>query len=221
MIVNIVTAFESYGSEFQENIYKSDGSKTLTGMDFNDLETGVESNVRYLYIRHDGMEPIYNVGFYIKPVGPEWGGYVQSSPDSVLPYNPNLFREGGVGSNNSPKTSSADYNFVRSIAETNPDTGCRLHLNRENPLEKNNSLGFNNIGTSLVPLILPVSTLDFSKSPTTQQVPGKIYSEPSDQSKYGKVGDEAKIGISLLFPEEVEGSGHVQFALAIKYRYSS
>ena len=26
MIVNIVTAFESYGSEFQENIYKSDGS---------------------------------------------------------------------------------------------------------------------------------------------------------------------------------------------------
>ena len=55
MIVNIITSFESYGSEFQENIYKNDGSKTLTGMDFNDLETGVPSNTRFLYIRHDGM----------------------------------------------------------------------------------------------------------------------------------------------------------------------
>ena len=107
------------------------------------------------------------------------------------------------------------------MAENNPDTGCRLHLNRNNELERHNSLGFNNVGTSLVPLVMPVSTLDFSKSPTTPQVPGKLYPEPSDQSKYGKVGDEAKIGISLLFPEEVEGSGHVQFALAIKYRYTS
>lgn len=221
MIVNIVTAFESYANEFQENIYKNDGLKTLKGMDFNDLETGVPSNTRFLYIRHDGMEPIYNVGLYIKPVGPEWGGYVQTAPDSVLPYNPNLFREGGISGNGVPKTSSVDYNFLRSMAENNPDTGCRLHLNRKNDLERHNSLGFNNVGTSLIPVILPVSSLDYSKNPTLQQIPGTLYPEPTDQTKYGKVGDEARIGISLLFPEEVEGSGHVQFALAIKYRYTS
>lgn len=221
MIVNIITSFESYSSEFQEQIYKNDGSKTLTGMDFSDIETGIPTNTRFLYVRHDGNEPIYNVGMYIKPVGPEWGGYVSVSPDSELPYNPNIFRDGGISEQGIPRTSSVDYNFVRSVAENNPDTGCRLHLNRDNALEKGNALGFNNIGTSLVPLILPISALDYTKNLTLAQVPGTIYPEPLDQSKYGKVGDEAKIGISLLFPEEVEGSGHIQFGLAIKYRYTS
>ena len=64
MIVNIVTAFESYGSEFQENIYKSDGSKTLTGMDFNDLEKLVKDEPQQEKKQWD--KP-YNKDFKKKP----------------------------------------------------------------------------------------------------------------------------------------------------------
>lgn len=221
MIVNIITSLESYGNEFDEAIYKNDGSRTLKGLDFNDIETGIPTDVRYIYVRHDGAEPIYNVGLYIKPVGPLWGGYVQTSPSSSLPYNPNLFREGGINESSVPRTSTVDYNFIREMAANNPDMGCRLHMDRTNPLVRQNGLGFENIGTSLIPVVLPISSLDYSKNPTLPNTPGTLYPEPADQTKYGKVGDEAKIGISLLFPEETEGSGHIQFGLAIKYRYTA
>lgn len=220
MIVNIITSFESYSNEFDESIYKNDGTKTLKGLDFNDIETGVSTNTRFLYIRHDGLEPIYNVGFYIRPVGVNWGGYVQDRPDTVLPYNPNFFRSGGVNEFGTPRTSSLDYNFTREMASNNPDTGCRLHLDRSNPLHKTNGLGFNNVGISITPLGMPLSCLDYSGTSSTQ-ISGTLYPEPTDQTKYGKVGDEAKVGISMLFPEEVVGSGHIQFALAIKYRYTA
>ena len=99
--------------------------------------------------------------------------------------------------------------------------GCRLHLNRDDAQVVSNSLGFNNIGTSFIPLILPTTSLNYSGNPSLAKTDGVIYPEPMDQDKYGRVGDEAKIGISLLFPEEVEGSGHIQFGVAIKYRYTS
>lgn len=220
MIVNITTSLESYGSEFNESIYKNDGTKTLKGLDFNDIETGTPTTVRYIYVRHDGLEPIYNVGFYIRPVGANWGGYVNSSPDSTLPYNPNFFRSGGVNTSGLPYTSSLDYNFIRELAFNNPDMGCRLHLNRLDEFEKTNGLGFENVGTSITPLSMPITCLDYSKTSSTK-LSGTLYPEPTDQNKYGKVGDEAKVGISLAFPEEVVGSGHVQFSLAIKYRYTA
>ena len=220
MIVNIITSLESYGSEFVESIYKNDGTKTLKGLDFNDIETGIPTATRYIYIRHDGLEPIYNVGFYIKPVGTNWGGYVSSRADTTLPYNPNFFRSGGVFENGSPTTSSLDYNFIREMAFNNPDMGCRLHLVRNDIYSKANSLGFNNVGISITPLAMPTTCLDYSRT-SSAQLSGTLYPEPTDQSKYGKVGDEAKVGISLSFPEEVVGSGHVQFALAIKYRYTA
>ena len=220
MIVNIITSFESYGTEFSETIYKNDGTKSLKGLDFNDIETGVGTTTRYIYIRHDGLEPIYNVGFYIRPVGTQWGGYVANSSSSIIPYNPNYFRSGGVNASGVPYTSSLDYNFIREMAFNNPDMGCRLHLNRNDEFEKSNGLGFENVGISVTPLALPITCLDYTKT-SSPKLSGTLYPEPSDQSKYSKVGDEAKVGISLLFPEEVVGSGHVQFSLAIKYRYTA
>ena len=52
---------------------KNTGLKELKGLDFDDIETGIPTEVKYIYVRHDGQEPIYNVGLYIKPVGTEWG----------------------------------------------------------------------------------------------------------------------------------------------------
>lgn len=219
MEVNIITSYQSYGGEYDTKIYKNDGSLTLSGLDFGDLETGTESAPTFIYFRHDGLEPIYAGGFYIRAIGTDWGGYVSSSPDSPFPYNPNFFRTGGIDENLIPYASTVDYEFVRTAAVNDPANGCRLHMDRSNEFIKTSGLGYNNQGISIAPISLKATSLDYSMNPTLQKIDGTIYPEPLDQAKYGLAGDEAKVGFSLRFSEEVEGSGHVQIAVAFKFRY--
>lgn len=221
MEVQIKTSLIPSGEEYQEYIYKNDGSKSLLGLDFGDLETGVESITRYLYYTHDGLEPIYNAGFFIRTVGNEWGGYVPTSPDSYFPNNPNFFKNGGIDSvTGLPKSSTSDYEFLRTSAYNDPEMGVRLHMNRTNVFIKTDGLGYQNRGISSSPITLSKDSLDWTK---TSAVPtdGFIYPIPEDPSRIGKAADEAKIGISLKFSDEVVGSGHVQIGIAFKYRYTS
>lgn len=221
MEVNIITALESYGTELDSTIFKNDGTNTLPGIDFGDLETGLSSETKFLYFRHDGLEPIYAGGFFLRALGTNWGGYVASSPDSVFPYNPNFFRSGGVDENNIPNASTRDYEFLRTSAANDPENGVRLHLDRNNEFIRTPGLGYNNQGLSVSPISLQPTALDFTQNPSLAQTVGVIYPEPVDQSKYAKVGDEAKIGFSLRFSEDVVGSGHVQLSVAFKYRYTA
>lgn len=220
MEVELTSSLFSYGDESENIIYDNEGTKTLIGEDFGDLETGQESPVKWFYFRHNGEEPIYNVGIFIRAVGTEWGGYVPSYPDSKLPFNPNIFRSGGLTESGSPTSSTVDYEFMRQCALSNPEMGVRLHQDRNDEFIKTPGLGYDNKGLSFSPISLKRETLDFSKS-SDPQLDGLIYPEPLDSSKIAQAGDEAKIGISIKIPEDTIGAGHVQFAIAIKYRYTS
>ena len=219
MEIELISSPISYGENSDEKIFFNDGSLSLNGADFGDLETGEESAVKYFYFRHTGAEPIYNVGIYMKAVGISWGGYVDSFPDSKLPYNPNFFRSGGLTSNGFQTSSTQDYEFMRQSALSNPDMGIRLHLNKSNELIKTYGLGYDNKGLSFSPITLKSTSLDFSRS-SNQIRDGYIYPEPEDSSKTSKDGDEAKIGVSIRIPEDTIGSGHIQFSIALKYRYT-
>lgn len=218
-IVLIEYSTSSYGAPYSQSLYGSDGTKSLGGIDFGDVECGVQQQPRWFYVRHDGTEKIYQVGFYIKPVGLEWGGFVNQSPDATLPYNPNYFRTGGINPDTLiPYSSTDDYNFMRLIAFNNPEMGVRLHLNRQNVFERTNGLGFMNQGLQFSAIPMPETTLDFSEGGTYEI--GSIFPKPSDPLKLGKVGDEMKFGMSLYIPEETIGSGHIQYTMAIRYRYT-
>lgn len=220
MEVIVSTSPASYGLPLSSTIYKSDGSKSLVGFDFGDLETGVESSPHFLYYRHDGLEPIYSCGVFIRPVGINWGGYVETASTSYFPHNPNFFKNGGLRTdNNLPQASTADYEFMRTSAYNNPEMGVRLHMDRTNPLVKTDGLGYQNKGISSSPVTMSKTALDWSKSGLTQ-VDGKIYPSPEDSSKIGKAADEAVIGVSVQLSEDVIGSGNVQFSVAFKYRYT-
>jgi len=217
--VILTSSLESYGDESTNKIYDNTGNKELKGEDFGDLETGVDSPTIYYYVRHDGTELIYNVGMYLKAVGVSWGGYVSDAEDSYYPYNPNFFREGGLDENDIPNTSTNDYEFLRTNAYNNNEMGVRIHQDRSNDAVKSNGLGYDNLGLSFSPITLYTTAMDYSKT-SDDQIDGVIYPAPVDQSNYGLVGDEARIGISIKLPEETEGSGHIQFGVAIKYRYT-
>lgn len=221
MEVNIITSLSSYGNELESTIFKNDGTNTLPGIDFGDLETGSASQPLFLYFRHDGLEPITSGGFFLRAVGTNWGGYVASSPSSTLPHNPNYFRSGGVDVNNIPNASTKDYEFLRTAATNDPENGIRLHLDRSNEFIKTAGLGYDNQGLSVSPITLKSSAMLYTLNPTLPQTNGVIYPEPADQSKYSKVGDEAKVGFSVRFSEDVVGSGYVQVSVAFKYRYTA
>lgn len=220
MEVEITSSLSSYGADTTNTIYDSSGTQELLGEDFGNLETGEVSELKYYYIRHNGTEPIYNVGFFLRALGAEWGGYVSSSPDSKEPYNPNMFREGGVDEDGIPYSSTKDYEFMRKIASGNPDMGVRLHQDREDSTKKDYSLGYDSRGLSFSPVPLKFTALDFSKS-SNDKVDGFIYPEPVDSSKKALDGDEAKIGVTVRIPEDTIGAGYIQFSTAMSYRYTS
>jgi hypothetical protein len=217
--VILTSSLTSYGDESENYIYDKDGGKTLKGEDYGDLETGVDSDIIFYYLRHDGQEPIYDVGIYLKTIGVNWGGYVSSADEATIPYNPNFFRSGGIDENGIPKTSTEDYEFMRKVAYENPEMGVRIHQDRSNDAIKSNGLGYSNIGLSFSPMTLLASSMDYSKT-SNAQTDGLIYPGPIDSTQYGLVGDEARIGVSIKLPDEVEGSGHIQFGVAVKYRYT-
>ena len=217
--VILTSSLFSYGDESDNTIFDKDGTATLKGEDFGDLETGVDSSPIFYFVRHNGTEPIYDVGIYLKAVGVNWGGYVASSPYSSSPYNPNFFRSGGMDDNDIPQTSTNDYEFMRTSALNNPEMGVRIHLDRSNDAAKTNGLGYDNYGLSFSPVTLETTAMDYSKT-SEDQISGLIYPEPLDDTQLGLVGDEARVGVSIKLPEETEGSGHVQFGVAVKYRYT-
>lgn len=218
--VSLTTSNISYGEEYNEKIFDKDGSKSGDGFDFGDLETGVDSDIIKLYLRHDGKAPIYNLSYYIRSLGVNWGGYVESDPDSYWPYNPNYFREGGINDDTDlPNTSTKDYEFMRTNAYNNPEMGIRVHYDRSDENVKSNGLGYNNTGLNFSPIILASTAMDYSKS-GNDQLDGYVYPEPNDEGKIGCDGDEALVGFSVKLPEDVVGSGHVQFSVTFKYRYT-
>jgi len=219
MELEITSALTSYGDEYDESVYGKDAEISLKGRNMGNLETGGDSEILYYFFRHDGSEPIYDVGLYLKAVGTEWGGYCKDYPDSDLPYNPNVFRSGGVDDNNHALTSTEDYEFLRKCAKDNPEMGVRLHQDRTDETVKTKGLGSNNQGLSFSVIPLSTTSLDYSKT-SNDQTEGLIYPEPVDSSKKALAGDEAKIGVSVKLPEETEGAGHIQFAVAFKYRYT-
>lgn len=219
MEVELTSSLVSYGDESENVIYDNLGTKTLIGEDFGDLETGQESDIKWFYFRHNGEEPIYNVGIFLRAVGTEWGGYVPSYPDSKLPFNPNVFRSGGLTESGGAASSTVDYEFMRQSALGNPEMGVRIHMDRSDEFVKTLGLGYDNQGLSFSPISLKRTSLDFSKS-SNQELDGFIYPEPLDSSKISQDGDEAKIGMSIKIPEDTIGAGHVQFSVALKYRYT-
>ena len=219
-VVKLTISSSSYDQETTDKIYGPDGDKSVDGYDFGEVETGSPSARRWYFVRHDGAEKIYNAGLYLRPFGNSWGGYCPDYPDSRFPYNPNIFMNGGVDDNRVPKTSTEDYNLLRESADNNPDMGVRLYLDRSNPDTKTDGLGYNNKGLNFSPVPLPSTALDFSNCSSLDKIDGVIYPRPIDDSDDGKCGDEALIGIDVQLPEEIEGSGYVQFSVGIKYRYT-
>jgi hypothetical protein len=217
--VTMLLSPESYGPLFPDGLYKSDGSTSNTGIDFGDLETGTESDIYYTYLRHDGIEPIYNTGFYIRAMGIEWGGYVSTDATAHDPYNPNWFRSGGLKDNGLPSTGTEDYEFMRNVAKNNPEMGLRVHYDRNNVAVRTSGLGYNNEGLNFSPITLKTEAMDYSLS-GNPQLDGWIYPEPLDENKLGGDGDEAALGLSILIPEDTEGSGHIQWVFAIRYRHT-
>jgi len=209
----------SYGEIVKDPLFDSSGGSSMQGLDFGDLETGTRSDIKLLYLRHNGLEPIYKVGCYIRPVGSNWGGYVSSKSESKDPYNPNWFRRGGIDADTSrPTTSTVDYNFLRTLALTDPVMGVRIHTNRNDIEEASDGLGYQNLGLNFQPVELPISALDYSKTANPLR-DGYIYPEPLS-GDVGQAGDEAQVGVSIFLPEDVVDGGRVQFTLAFKYRYT-
>jgi len=222
-IVSLMMADESYGSNYDEALYKNDGTTNLDGINFGDIETGVEYPPRFVYLRHDGINPIYNVAYYLRTLGVDWGGYVSSEDDATDPYNPNWFRSGGVNPDtNLPNSSTADYELMRTVAVNNAEMGLRVHYNREDEANRTYGLGYDSVGLNFNPIKLQSDSVDYGAADTDERPvkTGYIYPEPEDDSKQGKSGDEAKLGLSIKLPEDIIGSGHIQFSFAIKYRYT-
>ena len=219
MIVEVTSSPSTYGDPNDETIFDNEGTRTLIGSDFGDIETGTSSDIKFFYFRHDGQEPIYDCGFYLKAVGSRWGGYVADAETSQLPYNPNFFRNGGIDENSVPNTSTDDYELLRISSQNNQEMGVRLHLDSSNSQLFENSLGYNNIGLSFNTKKLPITAMNYEDT-SASQIEGTIYPAPLDDTKRGKFGDEAKVGISLKMPEEISGSGVLQFGVAMKYRYT-
>jgi len=217
--VTLKISDQSYGEDWIEPLYKNDGSTNLQGIDFGDIETGTEYLPRFVYLRHDGLDPIYNVAYYIRTVGIEWGGYVASEEDAHEPYNPNWFKNGGVTDDGAPTSSTADYELLRLSAKNNGEMGLRVHYDREDDLIRTNGLGYDNQGLNFSAIKTQSTCLDVSATDDEAR-DGYIYSEPIDENKLGKVGDEARLGLSIKMPDDIEGSGHVQLGFAIKYRYT-
>ena len=220
MIVTVTSSPLTYGDPNINTIYDNLGTRTLIGSDYGDIETGFPSPTKFFYFRHDGTEPIYSCGFYIKAIGSNWGGYVSTADTSFFPYNPNFFRNGGIDPVTLiPNTSTDDYELLRISAQNNQEMGVRLNFDRTNDLILENSLGYNNIGLSFNPLPLSINSMDYSLT-SSPQIEGTIYPAPLDDTKRGKFGDEARVGVSIKLPVEVTGSGIVQFGVAMKYRYT-
>lgn len=218
-VVTLKMTSSSYGVDYEEALYRNDGTDNLSGMDFGDIETGTEYEPRFIWLRHDGLEPIYNAGYYIRTVGVEWGGYVADNELAHEPYNPNWFKNGGVTDTGLPTSSTLDYELMRTSALNNPEMGVRVHYDRENVATRSNGLGNNNIGLNFSSIKLQKSAVDYSGTDLAE-MDGYVYPEPIDENKLGIAGDEAMLGVSIKMPEDIEGSGHVQFAFAVKYRYT-
>lgn len=219
--VSIKFAKTSYGADDTDSLYDNLGTTTLKGYDLGDIETGVDQPINTLFLRTDGLEVIYNCGFFLRAVGLEWGGYVPSADTALRPYNPNFFRSGGLDGLGNPQQSTADYEFMRLEARNNPEMGLRLHLDRSNTSTRTNGLGYNNTGLSFSPIQLPLSAMSYTQPSSNTPLAGRIYPDPVDPVKRGNVGDEAKIGVSFKLGDDVIGSGIVQIGLAIVYRYTT
>ena len=216
--VTLAIAQDTYGDGYTEPLYRNDGSDTLEGIDFGDIETGVEYAPREVWLRHDGLDPIYNVGYYIRTLGVEWGGYVPSAEDAHEPYNPNWFKHGGKV-DDLPQSSTVDYELMRTSAKNNAEMGLRVHWDRADAAVRTNGLGYDNQGLNFSNIKLQKESVDYSGTDLSER-DGYIYPEPIDDNKLGLAGDEAKLGLSIKMPEDIEGSGHIQFSFAVKYRYT-
>ena len=220
-VVTLTMAKESYGSEYEDALFKNDGSTELKGIDFGDVETGNEYMPKYLYLRHDGLEPVYASSYYLRTLGAEWGGYVASAEDSHEPYNPNWFKHGGVKEDSGyPTNSTADYELLRNVAKNNAEMGIRIHYDRADDVTRTSGLGYDNQGLNFSGIVLQKESVDYSGT-DIEEKNGYLYPEPEDDTKLGKAGDESRLGISIKLPEDIIGSGHVQFGFAIKYRYTT
>ena len=220
IVVELQSSRTSYGEEPTDPLFDNVGTSEGRGLDFGDLETGNDSDIDFLYIRHNGTEPIYDTAVYLRTYGPAWGGYIEGYEDAIYPNNPNFFKNGGYDEYGYPQTSTDDYEFMRLQGYNNPENGVRIHFDRNNPDYKTNSLGYDNKGLSFSALGMPLSAMDYSNTSTNIAKGGYIYPEPDNYANAGKVGDEAKIGVSLNISEDVIGAGVVQFAVTVKYRYT-
>jgi len=220
-VVTLSIAQDTYGESYTEPLYKNDGTDELEGMDFGDIETGREYAARMVWLRHDGLEPIYSTAYYIRTVGSEWGGYVADAEDAHEPYNPNWFREGGKDPDTDvPRSSTVDYELMRTSAKNNSEMGLRVHYDREDINVRTDGLGYENKGLNFSSIMVQAESLDVSNT-DDEAKDGYLWPEPEDENKLGTVGDEALLGLSIKMPEDIEGSGHIQFAFAVKYRYTT
>jgi len=219
-VVTLTMAKESYGSEYEDALFKNDRSTELKGIDFGDVETGNEYMPKYLYLRHDGLEPVYASSYYLRTLGAEWGGYVASAEDSHEPYNPNWFKHGGVKEDSGyPTNSTADYELLRNVAKNNAEMGIRIHYDRADDVTRTSGLGYDNQGLNFSAVPLQKESLDWSSASVGVR-DSWIEPEPTDANKVAVAGDEALLGLSIKLPEDIIGSGHIQFSFAIKYRYT-
>jgi len=218
-VVTLTMASSSYGEIFEDNLYKNDGTETGIGVDFGNIETGTENVPTFMYLRHDGIEPIYSCSYYLRTIGTEWGGYVSTADTAENPFNPNWFRDGGLSELGVPKTATVDYELMRTSAANNSEMGLRVHYDRADNNVRTTGLGYSNAGLNFSSILLQQQALDYSLSGNTP-LDGYIHPEPIDGAKLGKVGDEARIGLSVKMPEDIVGSGYVQFAFAVTFRYT-
>ena len=218
-IVTMSISSSSYGIDFADPLYNNTGLESLPGLDFGDIETGTEYSQTPIWVRHDGIEPVFDVNYYLKTIGVEWGGYVSSAGASPDPFNPNWFKNGGLADGGTPNTATKDYELMRTSALNNSEMGLRIHYDRADAAIRTNGLGYANTGLNFSGIRLQKEALDYSLSAITP-TDGYIHPESIDEAKMGKSGDEAMLGLSVKMPEDIIGSGHVQFALAIKYRYT-
>lgn len=209
----------SYANESFDALKDRMGTELLEGFNYGDIQTGDDYPPVFMYVRHSGIEPVNAVRLFLKTAGTDWGGFVFSSPSSKFPYNPHYFRLGGLDGNGIPRQSTIDYEFFRTQARDNPEMGMRLHLNRSDEFIRTNGLGYQNIGISSSPIILPVTAMDYSGT-TNSQTPGRIYPDPLTLEGRGKSGDEAKIGVSFKLSPDTIGGGFAQIALSIAYRFT-
>jgi hypothetical protein len=122
--------------------------------------------------------------------------------------------------NELPQRSTADYEFFRLQGRDNPEMGMRLHLNRNDLTLRTNGLGHQNVGLSFSTITLPLTAMDYSRPSSNAPTPGRIYPDPIDLDDRGKVGDEAKVGVSFKLSEDVVGGGFAQVSLAVAYRFT-